>query len=109
MTQWLVCEMPTDDLNKVFASMVKDIEQDKDKELCDRVAAVLAGKKGKVVFPNDNLVRDKLSLRDSYKFPHIKYVLEQVERKKGKEVVSFDELTIEHIMPQTLKTSLTMV
>ena len=98
----LLCEMPTNALNKVFASMVKDIEQYKDKALCDRVAAVLAGKKGKVVFPNDNLVRDKLSLRDSYKFPHIKYILEQVERKQGKEVVSFDELTIEHIMPQTL-------
>lgn len=81
--------------------MAKDIEQHKDKGLCDRVAAVLAGKKGKVVFPNDNLVRDKLLLRDSYKFPHIKYVLEQVERKQGKEIVSFDELTIEHIMPQT--------
>ena len=26
MTQWLVCEMPTDDLNKVFASMIKNIE-----------------------------------------------------------------------------------
>lgn len=43
-------------------------------------------------------------LRDSYKFPHIKYILEQVERKQGKEVVSFDELTIKHIMPQTLNT-----
>ena len=26
VTQWLVCEMPTDDLNKVFASMIKNIE-----------------------------------------------------------------------------------
>lgn len=98
----LLCEMPTNALNKVFASMAKDIEQYKDKLLCDRIAAVLAGKKGKVAFPSDDLVKDKLLLRDSYKFPHIKYVLEQVEYKQGKEVVSFDELTIEHIMPQTL-------
>ena len=83
----LLCEMPTNALNKVFASMVKDIEQYKDKDLCDRVAAVLAGKKGKVVFPNDNLVRDKLSLRDSYKFPHIKYILEQVERNQDRKSV----------------------
>ena len=52
------------------------------------------------------MVRDKLLLRDSYKFPHIKYVLEQVEFRQGKEVVSFDELTIEHIMPQTLTANL---
>ncbi len=100
----LLCEMPTNALNKVFASMVKDIEQYKDKVLCDRVAAVLAGKKGKVVFPNNILVRDKLLLRNSYKFSHIKYVLEQIECRQGKEVVSFDELTIEHIMPQTFTT-----
>lgn len=98
----LLCEMPTNALNKVFASMTKDIERYNDKELCEKVALVLAGKKGKVIFPDDVLVKDKLLLRNSYKFPHIKYVLEQVERKQGKEIVSFDELTIEHIMPQTL-------
>ena len=98
----LLCEMPTNALNKVFASMTKDIERYDDKELCQKVALVLAGKKGKVIFPNDVLVKDKLLSRNSYKFPHIKYVLEQVERKQGKEIVSFDELTIEHIMPQTL-------
>lgn len=98
----LLCEMPTNALNKVFASMAKDVEQYKDKVLCERVAAVLASKKGKVAFPNDSLVRDKLLLRDSYKFPHIKYILERVECRQGKKVVSFDELTIEHIMPQTL-------
>lgn len=98
----LLCEMPTNALSKVFASMTKDVEQYQDKVLCDRVAAVLAGKKGKAAFPDDDLVRDKLLLRDSYKFPHIKYVLEQVERRQGKEIISFDEATIEHIMPQTL-------
>jgi len=98
----LLCEMQTNALNKVFASMAKDIERYGDQVLCDRVATVLAKKKGKAVFPDDALVRDKLLSRNSYKFPHIKYVLEQVERKQGKEIVSFDELTIEHIMPQTL-------
>lgn len=98
----LLCEMPTNALNKVFASMAKEIERYDDKVLCDRVVAVLAGKKGKAVFPDDALVRDKLLLRNCYKFQHIKYVLEQVERKQGKEIVAFDELTIEHIMPQTL-------
>lgn len=98
----LLCEMPTNALNKVFASMAKDIGRCDDKDLCDRVARVLAGKKGKVIFPNDTLLKDKLLSRNSYKFPHIKYVLEQIERKQGKEIVDFEGLTIEHIMPQVL-------
>lgn len=98
----LLCEMPTNALNKVFASMTKDIERYAEEDLNEKVAMVLASKKGKVIFPDDTVLKDRLMLRNSYKFPHIKYVLEQIERKQGKEVVSFDDLTIEHIMPQTL-------
>ena len=98
----LLCEMPTNALNKVFASMPKDIEKYTNMNLRERVICVLASKKGKAVFPNDKILREKVLLRNSYKFPHIKFVLEQIERKTGKEIVSFDSLTIEHIMPQTL-------
>lgn len=98
----LLCEMPTNALNKVFASMAKDIGRYEGKSLCDKVALVLASKKGKAVFPDDSLLKEKLMLRNSYKFLHIKYILEQIERRQGKEIVKFDELTIEHIMPQTL-------
>ena len=100
----LLCEMPTNALNKVFATMAKDIERYEEEELCDKVAKVLAGKKGKVIFPSDGLVKEKLLTRNSYKFPHIKYILEQIEKKQSKEVVEFEGLTIEHIMPQTLNT-----
>lgn len=98
----LLCEMPTNALNKVFASMAKDIGRYDGENLCDKVALVLASKKGKAVFPDDILLKEKLMLRNSYKFIHIKYVLEQIELRQGKEVVAFDELTIEHIMPQSL-------
>lgn len=49
-------------------------------------------------------MKEKIISRNSYNFPHIKYVLEQVERKQGKEIVGFDNLSIEHIMPQMLNT-----
>ena len=98
----LLCEMPTNALNKVFASMAEDVSSYSDHVLSDRVAMVLARKQGKVIFPDDALLTDKLLTRDCFKFPHIKYVLEQIERRKGKEPVEFDKLTIEHIMPQTL-------
>lgn len=98
----LLCEMPTNALNKVFATMAKDIERYADDAMCDKVAKVLAGKKGKVIFPNNSMVKEKLLTRNLYKFPHVKYVLERIERRQGKEIVEFDGLTIEHIMPQTL-------
>lgn len=46
----LLCEMPTNALNKVFASMMKDIERYEDKELCEKVALVLAGKKATEIY-----------------------------------------------------------
>lgn len=98
----ILCEMPTNALNKVFASMAKDMEKYNNMNLCEKVISVLAGKKGKVVFPNDLLLKEKLLSRDCYKIPHIKFVLEKIERKQSKESVEFDDLTIEHIMPQTL-------
>src|SRR5699024_9871247 len=98
----LLCEMTTNALSKVFASISKDIERYDYKDLCEKLELAWAVKKDKVIFSDDELLKDKVLLRNSYKFPHIKYVLEQVERRQGKEVVAFDELTIEHIMPQTL-------
>ena len=55
-----------------------------------------------MIFPNDEMIKNKLLTRDAYKFPHIKYILEQIERKQGKEIVEFEDMTIEHIMPQAL-------
>lgn len=98
----LLCELPTNGLNKIFATMAKDVQNYKNDPTDVRVAKVLAMKKGKMIFPNDSLMKEKLLSRDSYKFPHIKYVLEQIERSKGKEIVDFNATTIEHIMPQTL-------
>lgn len=98
----LICEKPTNVLNKVFASLAKDIEKYEKQRVCQRVIRVLASKKGKAAFPNDKVLREKLLVRDMYKFPHIKFVLEAVESSLSKEVVNPDNLTIEHIMPKSL-------
>ena len=90
----LLCDMPTNSLNKVFASMVKDLEEIKKLKLCDKVSSVLVAKRGKAIFPNNDFLRERLLNKDSYKFPHIKYLLEQIERKNGKEIVEFENLTI---------------
>ena len=98
----LLCEMPTNALNKVFATMAKDIKKYSDVTLHEQVAYVLASKTGKTVFPSDEMLQESLLSRDLYKFPHVKFVLEQIERTKSKETVDFSQVTIEHIMPQTL-------
>ena len=46
---------------------------------------MLSGKKGKASFPNDNILKEHMMTRDAYKFPHIKFILEQIERNKSKE------------------------
>ena len=99
----LLCEMPTNALNKVFATLAKDVEKNTDDvTTCEKVVTVLASKQGKAGFPNDRQLEERIINRDSYKFPHIKFVLEQIERLQTKETVEFEELTIEHIMPRTL-------
>lgn len=98
----LLCEMPTNALNKVFASMARDVEKLTSQSLDQKIIMVLAAKKGKTIFPNDLVVKERVLNRDSYKFPHIKFLLERIEKNQSKETVNFDNLSIEHIMPQTL-------
>jgi uncharacterized protein with ParB-like and HNH nuclease domain len=98
----LLCEMPTNALNKVFSGLAREVEKNNSGEFDEKVINILAGKSGKTIFPNDATLRDRMLSRDSYKFPHIKFVLEQIECKQSKETVEFENLTVEHIMPQTL-------
>ena len=100
----LLCEMPTNALNKVFATMASDsdIHHCDSISLCERVAIALSRKQGKVIFPDDDLLKEKLLTRNFSKVPYIKYILEKIECNKGKEIVKFDDLSLEHIMPQTL-------
>lgn len=97
----LLCDFPTSSISRVFASMKKEILQYKG-SLSERVAKVLLDKKGKASFPNNFLLKEKLLTRDCYNFAHLKYILEWIEQSQGKENVDFSQLSIEHIMPQTL-------
>ncbi len=100
----MVCDLPTNSLNKVFASLAKDVAKEKynSLKLVQRIGIVLLGKKGKATFPSNNVFRENFVNKDFYNFKQGRYVLEEIERSLSKENVNFDELTIEHIMPQTL-------
>lgn len=100
----MVCDLPTNALNKVFASLTKDVVKEKYNtlNLVQKIGVVLLSKKGKVIFPSNNLFKENFVNKDFYNFKQGRYVLEEIEKSLSKEKVSFDELTIEHIMPQTL-------
>ncbi|QUH29784.1 DUF262 domain-containing protein [Vallitalea guaymasensis] len=100
----IVCEVPTNALNKVFSRMHKDLARVWNDELSyyNNIAILLLKKQSSSLFPKDEHFKQALLTRDIYNFKQKKYTLEKLETYNNKETVSFDNLTIEHIMPQTL-------
>lgn len=101
----LICDIPTNALNKIFASLSKDIEKTyfNNMKLYEKISLVLLNKKGKALFPNQEIFRENFLSKDFYNFKQCKYTLEKIEKfDNKKELIDTDELTIEHIMPQKL-------
>ncbi|WP_027400084.1 DUF262 domain-containing protein [Anaerovorax odorimutans] len=100
----MICELPTNALNKVFAILAKDVIKEKhdELELSKKIGIILLNKKGKVTFPNNNLLKESFINKDFYHFKQVRYVLEEIIKSESKENVQLEELTIEHIMPQNL-------
>lgn len=108
----IICDVPTNALNKIFMSLCKEIKKFKDyKSKYDEILGyILIGKKSSQRFPDDNefkrsfLVKDIYNLKSKNKF----YLLERLENFENKERVNIEELVdtnelnVEHIMPQTL-------
>ena len=79
-----VCDIPTNSLNKTFATMKNDIRQfDSYKE-----------------FPNDKRFLDTFLTRDIYHMNRCGYILGRLENWDNKSAVNAEKLTIEHIIPQ---------
>lgn len=100
----LICDLPTNALNKVFASLAKEITKDKykDLDLSKKLSIVLINKKGKVAFPNNVLLKESFINKDFYHFKQGRFILEKIELNKSKEKVKLEGTTIEHVMPQIL-------
>lgn len=100
----LICDLPTNALNKVFSSLLRDISKEKYSALNTgkKISVALLSKKGKVIFPNDNLLKESFLNKDFYHFKQGRFILEEIEKSQSKENVQLEDLTIEHIMPQTL-------
>lgn len=92
-----ICGVPTNSLNKTFATMSKEINKEK---YAESVQVVLALKDTYKRFPNNEEFIRELKVKDVYNFRNRNYLLRKLENYKRKEVVDIESYTIEHIMPQ---------
>jgi uncharacterized protein with ParB-like and HNH nuclease domain/predicted transport protein len=92
-----VCAIPTNSLNKTFATAGRSLRKDRYLESIEAHFLTLPSYKR---FPSDEEFLRDLKQRDLYNFRSRSYWLRRLENDGRKERVPVDEYTIEHIMPQ---------
>ena len=92
-----VCAIPTNSMNKTFATFGKALKKDCYLESIQAHFLLLPSYRS---FPTDEEFRRDLHTRDLYHFPRRSFWLRRLENHGRKERVPVDEYTIEHIMPQ---------
>lgn len=97
-----ICAIPTNSLNKTFATFTKALRKDR---YLESIQAHLLGLPSYRRFPTDDEFRRDLQTRDLYNFRSRSYWLRRLENHGRKERVPADEYTIEHILPQNEKLS----
>jgi uncharacterized protein with ParB-like and HNH nuclease domain/predicted transport protein len=95
-----VCGIPTNSMNKTFATFARSIKKDRYLESIQATFLLLPSYRR---FPADDEFRRDFQLKDLYNFRSRSYWLRRLENYDRKERVSVDEYTIEHIMPQNEK------
>jgi uncharacterized protein with ParB-like and HNH nuclease domain/predicted transport protein len=97
-----ICNIPTNSLNKTFATFTKALKKDRFLESIQAHLLLLPSYRR---FPNDEEFNKELQVRDLYNFPRRSYWLRRLENYGRKERVNVEEYTIEHILPQNEKLS----
>lgn len=101
-----ICNLPTNVLNKIFSQIGKEIYKNltPEKSYSSVFYRTLVSKSGIARFPdNDEFERNFIDKNfDSSKRKTILYLLSNLENFENKELVDLSEVSIEHIMPQTL-------
>ncbi len=92
-----ICNIPTNSMNKTFATFMKGVRKDK---YLESVKAHFLSLPSYRRFPNEEEFRRDIQTRDLYNFRSRSYWLRRLENFGRKERVPVDEYTIEHILPQ---------
>lgn len=98
-----VCDYKTNTLNKTFGAAYSYLSQYDDVDIVEGISSYLSGKG----YPKDAEFTDKFINTKLYgggdRQQKTKFILASLEKNfKHKEIVEMDNLTIEHVMPQTL-------
>ena len=92
-----VCAIPTNSMNKTFATFSKAIRKG---QYLESIAAIFQLLPSYRRFPDDAEFRRELEKRDLYHFRNRSYWLRKLENHGRKERVIVDQYTVEHILPQ---------
>lgn len=92
-----ICGVPTNSLNKTFATMSREMDKE---NYVESVQIVLVLKDSYRRFPGNDEFTRELKVKDVYNFRNRNYLLRKLENYLRKEVVDIESYTIEHIMPQ---------
>ncbi|MDP2855336.1 MAG: DUF262 domain-containing protein [Smithellaceae bacterium] len=92
-----ICNIPTNSLNKTFATFTKALKKDRYLESIQAHLLLLPSYRR---FPNDEEFKRESQVRDLYNFRSRSYWLRRMENHGRKERVEVAEYTIEHILPQ---------
>ena len=98
-----VCDIPTNSMNKTFASFAKNINKEKYMESVEANFLLLESYRR---LPSDEEFYNSFVSRNIYNFQRRLYLLRKLENNERKEPVPVNEYTIEHIMPQNENLSL---
>ncbi|NBD25638.1 GmrSD restriction endonuclease domain-containing protein [Paenibacillus glycinis] len=92
-----ICGVPTNSLNKTFATFSKEIDKS---NYLESVCGAFILKDAYKRFPNNEEFARELTIKDVYNFRNRNYLLRKLENHNRKEIIDIEAYTIEHIMPQ---------
>ena len=98
-----ICDIPTNSLNKTFATLRNEIRPD---DYVNSIKAFFVMRDDYKEFPNDDKFTAAFVSRDIYNMRSRNFILSHLENYGNKAPIIIENYTIEHIMPQNNSLSL---
>lgn len=92
-----ICDIPTNSLNKTFATLRNEIRSD---DYVNSIKAFFVMRDDYKEFPNDDKFTAAFVSRDIYNMRSRNFILSHLENYGNKASIIIENYTIEHIMPQ---------
>ena len=98
-----ICGIPTNSLNKTFATLRNEIRQD---DYLNSIKAFFILRDDYKEFPNDEKFVAAFISRDTYNMRSRNFILSHLENFENKSIIVVENYTIDHIMPQNKNLSI---